>query len=136
MKCRSWYEPVSPAWKKKRRRSIEAGNVCPVCEGSEQGVSGATARVEQSERRPRMVTDVREPTLQARIRHELTHVPYRPWCKFCVAGRGRSRYHRELEHDLEAEVPVVAMDYGYLGPKGKCSKSEQEAMDPKSTETA
>ena len=29
-----------------------------------------------------------EPTKLERIRHALTHLPYRAWCKLCVMGRG------------------------------------------------
>ena len=31
-----------------------------------------------------------EPTAQERSIHELTHLPYRSWCQFCVLGRGEA----------------------------------------------
>ena len=30
-------------------------------------------------------------------KHQLTHLPYRPWCAACVAGKGKTQYHRKLE---------------------------------------
>eukprot|EP00971_Amphidinium_carterae_P145667 2887009-Amphidinium_carterae.1 len=43
------------------------------------------------------------------------HVPYRTWCRSCVAGKGRSQthfHHDEAEDDRAR--PVIALDYCYL----------------------
>jgi hypothetical protein len=49
------------------------------------------------------------------------HVPYRSWCRACVAGRGRSDAH----HDGgPADVPVVGLDYGYLEKREDCPEGE------------
>ena len=32
----------------------------------------------------------------ARMAHNATHVPFRDWCPFCVASRGRSSPHRRV----------------------------------------
>ena len=29
-----------------------------------------------------------------REQHEWTHCPYRPWCRYCVLGRGKNMQHR------------------------------------------
>ena len=49
--------------------------------------------------------------------HELTHIPFRPWCRACVRGRGRADQHR-LKSDHPGTVPLVSMDYMFLGPPG------------------
>ena len=36
-----------------------------------------------------------EPTEEERRRHELTHLPYRSWCKWCVLGKGRTTRARK-----------------------------------------
>ena len=41
------------------------------------------------------------PTVQERAAHEVTHVPFRQWCKHCVAGRGTSHGHRKQKKDRE-----------------------------------
>ena len=49
------------------------------------------------------------------------HVPYRTWCRACVAGRGRSDAH----HDAgPSDVPVVGLDYGYLERRDECPEGE------------
>ena len=54
------------------------------------------------------------------------HTPYRPWCEHCVAGQGRTAYHREVEREVGEEVPVIAMDYGFLGAKGVQSEEAED----------
>ena len=55
-------------------------------------------------------------TQKEREDHMLTHLPYRSWCKVCVAARGYSHAHGFVEHD-EGEDPLVALDYLFLGER-------------------
>jgi hypothetical protein len=49
--------------------------------------------------------------------HELTHLPYRSWCAHCVRGRGRADDHH---HVMEPrEIPLVSIDYLFLGDEGE-----------------
>ena len=45
--------------------------------------------------------------------HNVTHLPYRSWCAFCVRGRGRGNQHRTISR--EEGLSRVAVDYGFLG---------------------
>ena len=73
-----------------------------------------------------VVPDVKGPTREEREAHEMAaHVPYRPWCGHCVAGRGKTRYHHRHEGDREGEVPLVSMDYGFLGAKAQLEETEE-----------
>ena len=47
------------------------------------------------------------------MEHRLTHMPYRSWCEDCVAGRSRRDAHSRSGE--EALMPVIAMDYAFLG---------------------
>ena len=50
--------------------------------------------------------------------HELTHTPYRAWCRHCVRGRGKNMGHRKSNEDKsEATVPRVSMDYFFMSTK-------------------
>ena len=40
------------------------------------------------------------------------HVPYRSWCRACVAGRGRSDAHHDAGGG--SAISVIGLDYGYL----------------------
>jgi hypothetical protein len=42
--------------------------------------------------------------------HNLTHLPFRDWCPYCVQGRGVSAPHRKGAAD-ESGIPVISMDY-------------------------
>ncbi len=65
-------------------------------------------------------------TKEMREEHEKSHTPYRSWCPFCVRGRGISCGHKKVAHDEEdekvAQVPRVAMDYGFMSTKDEEAK--------------
>ena len=63
---------------------------------------------------PRPARDPGEPTVEERLRHESTHLPFRSWCRFCVQGRMRNPPHTGAGHSAPHEVPEVAMDYCFL----------------------
>ena len=48
----------------------------------------------------------------ARAHHDLTHLPYEPWCASCVRGRGREARHLRVE--TRAGLPTVFVDCGFL----------------------
>ena len=86
--------------------------------------TGPSASVEA----PRVVRPARriyEPTEQERLEHETAGcVPYRAWCRHCVAGRGRSGSHWQHGRSDHA-FPTIAFDYGYLG-----DREEDERASP------
>ena len=42
--------------------------------------------------------------------HNLTHLPFRDWCPYCVQGKAVSYPHRKRKEE-ENEVPGVSSDY-------------------------
>ena len=52
-------------------------------------------------------------TEREREEHEVTHATFRSWCEACVAGRATEDSHKRSA--TEPSVPLVAMDYGFLG---------------------
>ena len=56
--------------------------------------------------------------------HNLTHLPFRDWCDFCVQGKAGSHPHTKRKVN-ENEVPVVSMDY--MGLK---QRSPEEGQAP------
>ena len=49
-------------------------------------------------------------------RHELTHLPYEPWCAVCVANKGRQESHgTNPMRQTERAVSVVSFDLSYTG---------------------
>ena len=45
----------------------------------------------------RVLAAPRTPTKTEREEHDVSHVPYRPWCRLCVMGRGLEIGHLTLE---------------------------------------
>ena len=55
------------------------------------------------------------PTDAARMAHNATHVPFRDWCPFCVASRGRSSPHRRVVVNKTADIlPKFQTDYMFI----------------------
>ena len=54
------------------------------------------------------------PTKAERARHNLTHIPFRNWCRHCVVARGVSTQHRTRRKDEEREVAEVVLDYCFM----------------------
>ena len=46
--------------------------------------------------------------------HNATHLPYRNWCPWCVAGRRNSTPHRELGEKHGRSEPCLHLDYAFL----------------------
>ena len=78
---------------------------------------------EQDRKGPPMVTPPQQPTKEQWERHPLTHTPYAPWCKHCVAARAVRRKHPKKgrthwmvqDRDGSSEGPVqLSMDYMYF----------------------
>ena len=68
----------------------------------------------------------RQPTQRERSLHELTHLPYRDWCPFCVSARARGDYHAShADPDLAAERdrPTIQVDFYFCENRDKSEGS-------------
>ena len=88
-----------------------------VCGGDEQKIMGdnevenrqaieADGEVENeiAEYGRREAAKMNDPKLPPRAEveaHNLTHLPYRSWCKHCVRGRGKELPHEKAKRELE-----------------------------------
>lgn len=78
---------------------------------------------------PVLARDSGMPSKEEREAHNVTHLPFRPWCEYCVRGRGRDRYHRRFAGDADAQdLPTMSIDYGFLTQKcgGPACEAEVE----------
>ena len=57
--------------------------------------------------------DPRLPTKEEIDEHNITHLPRRSWCSFCIRGCGISDAHRQLE--AENLLPRISFDYFFMG---------------------
>ena len=60
--------------------------------------------------------------------HMITHLPFRNWCEFCMAGKIREDSHRRRTPGDDKEVPRVSMDYCFLGRVLDNTKSEETTV--------
>ena len=79
-------------------------------ESGEEDAEGNDAEEEHTS--PRGLRDPGTPSPAERADHELTHIPYRSWCKHCVRGKAKGRQSRRLSgDDKESDCPRVRFDY-------------------------
>ena len=63
--------------------------------------------------------------------HELTHLPYAPWCEACVRGRGKDLPHYGLTIGEEAALrsarlrPMIYMDWFDIASSDDAGKREE-----------
>ena len=54
----------------------------------------------------------REPSEFEKQKHNLTHIPFQPWCTSCVKGKAQAEPHKRTERITEdSELPVIQCDY-------------------------
>ena len=68
---------------------------------------------ENGSRTVKKVQDPRDPSKEERAQHEMTHLPYRSWCRHCVRGRGKQMPHQGGSQ--ETSISEVHMDFAFLG---------------------
>ena len=73
--------------------------------------------------RVRLLPRLRTPSKKCE-RHVVSHVPFKVWCRYCVAGRGLERRHQKHPwHD--DQYPLVCIDNGSLNGDGTLLGSTQ-----------
>ena len=59
------------------------------------------------------------PTAEMVEFYNVSHIPFRSWCPHCVPGRGRSFYHRRVDHKGDDTLlPGVSIDCGFFVRQG------------------
>ena len=63
---------------------------------------------------PRAQKEIQEPSPEEKASHQLTHLPFKAWCRWCQAGRGRDLPHHAIDQKSWEGPPVVQVDYAYF----------------------
>ena len=61
-------------------------------------------------RKPKVMRDPGAPTQAEVDQHNITHLPFRPWCSSCVSGQARDKPHRRDVVDDKA-IDEIVFDY-------------------------
>ncbi len=99
-------QAASPAFPYSQSSSIFANRDVPADDnpdGSSQIPSSPQANPEEQSMEepavvPKALPDPYQPTKEEVDQHNLTHLPYRSWCRHCVRGRGKS--HAKVMHTI------------------------------------
>ena len=104
----------------------EAGDelFCGPCEeGADENID---AEVEVEAEEQQVATDPGQPTKAEKEAHEVTHFPFRPWCRACVLGRAKDAPSRKVKGLFaETVLPRVRMDYAFLTEDVKKTEGEE-----------
>ena len=93
-------------------------------EGEKDGQVEAEAEEEPADagvRKPIKMNDPAEPSDEERRQHDLTHLPYRSWCRHCVGGRGKDAPRKK--QDAKGELHELHFDYAFMGDEGEAGKT-------------
>ena len=69
--------------------------------------------------KPKTLSVPLEPSAEERTIHELTHLPFRSWCKYCVQAKSKQSH----SHTIKESQPVIQVDYSYLSTELDPDKS-------------
>ena len=87
-------------------------NMEEITKGAE-GADGVRAEADEGVRKPKPVARPHTPTRAEIYEHEVTHLPYRSLCIYCVYGRGVSS--PQVRPDKKETIGItVSMDYCFL----------------------
>ena len=122
--------PVRPKPKKEGDGMNEVGEEKP---GNEEGPREDEGKMEEididDEEAPATCmpcTEPGKPTKKEIEEHAVTHLPFRSWCPQCVMGKAKDDPHRKVEQEVkEAGMPIVSIDYMYLGKRGESESKEE-----------
>ena len=85
---------------------------CQLCDDQEQEdqqEEGAEAV------QPKAIWKPIRPTVKEVEEHNLTHLPFRNWCIFCVKGKAKDDPdRRKIKQDEEQDIPIVSVDYMFM----------------------
>ena len=69
------------------------------------------------------------PSQVERELHELTHLPYAPWCESCVRGRGKDLPHRKVEPPEKRLLPMVCLDWFVAASSDEAGRKSEGTTD-------
>ncbi len=71
---------------------------------------------ESGKRIPVRIPNPLQPSQEEIDEHELTHLPFRSWCRHCVRGKGRVADHTSKVR--EDGTPELHLDYCFMKSEG------------------
>ena len=105
------------------QEAAEEDFTCGVCNEWEWG--RAIDGEGEEGREPKGLSAPARVSAKEREMHELTHTPFRNWCKYCMRGRSIKKAHRrQKDEEEESKIPRISMDYFYMSQKDEEAKEK------------
>ena len=81
--------------------------------------------LESAKAEAKQIPKPKEPTVKQREVHELTHLPYAPWCQSCIMARAvdNKHVHEVPDEEDESSASVIQVDFLYA------NKSDNEGSE-------
>ena len=97
--------------------TTDSKDLTPIAEGEEPAAEQIQADSDAIQEAPKSASAPvpYTPTQAEREAHEISHWPYRAWCRFCVQGRGKNLDHARMEAELNHGLDTISIDFMYLG---------------------
>ena len=97
-----------------------------------EGTSVKVAQVDDEDTfemcQPCVASSPYAPSRQERAEHNVTHCPFRSWCKHCVEGKAKNSPHYvDKSKDPDSRVPIVSVDYAFMSNRGSVEQEYAEA---------
>ena len=84
-------------------------------------------------RAPKVLIGNYRPTQKETDEHMKTHLPFRPWCKYYVRGKSKSKAHNKqigIEKD-RYQMPIISVDFMYMNVNNdEKEKDEKDTNNP------
>ena len=112
--------PVSPVCMLRAASAHDTSHVVAGSSDASQGgkSEGPLPREDDRARQAIPLTEVPEPSPAEVARHNLTHLPYRRWCRWCVMARRANAQHRTLP-SFSRQIPLLVLDFCFLKHAGE-----------------
>ena len=82
--------------------------------GLDEELSDMDEEADRGMRKPARMQDPKKPTEEDRAEHNVTHLPFRNWCRHCIAGRGKEAAHRRRAQG-SGDLPEIHFDFAFMG---------------------
>ena len=61
---------------------------------------------------PKYLRQPKQPSKQERELHNMTHIPFQPWCVVCQEAKGRASQHKKQR--ASTKTSKIQLDYAYI----------------------
>ena len=105
----TWYSHCHPVFEEASEDDSEPSfDLVP----GRQEVADAGGEPQSESFHPKYLRQPRQPSKQERELHNMTHIPFQPWCVVCQEAKGRASQHRKQR--ASTKTSKIQLDYAYI----------------------